>query len=59
MKQIIFGRIISGTGAAGMVSLVSILISGKLPLTYFSKMETNTYLQILSLYKKWLLIAAT
>ncbi|CAG8961229.1 hypothetical protein HYFRA_00013285 [Hymenoscyphus fraxineus] len=32
MGQIIFGRIISGTGAAGMVSLVSISISDLVPL---------------------------
>jgi hypothetical protein len=30
MSQIIVGRVVGGTGAAGMVSMVSILISGML-----------------------------
>jgi hypothetical protein len=37
MWQVIAGRIVSGLGAAGMVVIVSVLITGKLSLTRNTK----------------------
>jgi hypothetical protein len=41
MFQVIFGRVIQGLGGAGMVSLVSILITGNDHSAYSSKVKAQ------------------